>query len=356
MDESEKLGKDVLQGLFEHGLMGIEVPVDYGGAGMGFTSSIVAIEELAKVDPAVSVVCDVQNTLVETVLMNYGSQQLKDKYLPRLASNTVGSFCLSEAESGSDAFALKTTATPSSTSADASSFILNGTKLWITNAGEADIFLVFASLDLSLGYRGITCFAVEKEWGVHVGPKEKKLGIRASSTCPVILDNVKVPCENVVGEIGKGYKIAIEILNAGRIGIAAQMLGLAQGALDITLPYLGQRKQFGNRLIDFQGLQFQLADVATELQAARLLTYEAARKREQGVSVQLEGAMAKLYASRVAEKTASRCVEWMGGIGFTKGAGVEKFFRDAKIGQIYEGTTNIQLQTIAKLVAKEHGL
>ncbi|KAL1921738.1 uncharacterized protein VTP21DRAFT_10380 [Calcarisporiella thermophila] len=349
MDEKEKLDSGVLKGLFEQGLMGIEVESEFGGANSSFTSAIIVIEELAKIDPSVSVVCDVQNTLVNTLFRKYANQDIKEKYLPRLATDTVGCFCLSEVGSGSDAFSLKTRAEK-----QGDYYVLNGSKMWITNSGEADIFLVFANVDPSKGYKGITCFVVEKEMGVEVGKKESKLGIRASSTCTVNFDNVKVPASNVLGEVGKGYKYAIEILNEGRIGIAAQMLGLAQGAFDNALPYMFQRKQFGQLIGNFQGLQHQYAQVATEINAARLLTYNAARLRGEGKPFVKEAAMAKLYASQVAEKASSRAVEWLGGVGFTREFPVEKLYRDCKIGAIYEGTSNIQLQTIAKLVSKEY--
>ncbi|KAF9150629.1 hypothetical protein BG015_007541 [Linnemannia schmuckeri] len=332
MDETEKLDADVLKGLFEQGLMGIETDAKYDGSESSFMSAILTIEELAKVDPSISVICDVQ-----------------ERYLPRLATDTVGCFCLSEAGSGSDAFALQTRAVK-----DGDNYILNGTKMWITNSGEAEIFLVFANVAPEKGYKGITCFVVDKSMGVKVNKKESKLGIRASSTCTLNFDDIVVPAANILGEVGKGYKYAIEILNEGRIGIAAQMLGLAQGAFDATLPYLFQRKQFGQLIGSFQGMQHQYAQVAMEIEAARLLTYNAARLKEQGKPFVKEAAMAKLYASQVAEKTASRCIEWAGGIGFTRDYPIEKFYRDCKIGAIYEGTSNIQLQTIAKILEKQY--
>ncbi|KAI9225903.1 MAG: acyl-CoA dehydrogenase/oxidase [Piptocephalis tieghemiana] len=350
MDEEEKLDPTILKGLFENGMMGVETDGDLGGAGGSFTSAIITVEELAKIDPSISVICDVQNTLVNTLIRKTGSQELQAKYLPQLATDTVGCFCLSEAGSGSDAFALQTRATEQSDG----SYVLDGSKMWITNSGEADLFLVFATIDPSKGYKGITCFLVEKDWGVKVEKKESKLGIRASSTCTLSFDGVKVPASNVLGEVGKGYKYAIEILNEGRIGIAAQMLGLAQGVVDHTVPYLLQRQQFGKPIFDFQGMQFQIAQVAMEIEAARLLTYNAARMKESGVSFVKEAAMAKLYASQVAERAASRCVEWLGGVGFTREFPVEKFYRDVKIGAIYEGTTNIQLQTIAKFIQSQY--
>ncbi|CEP17143.1 hypothetical protein [Parasitella parasitica] len=349
MDETEKLDASVLKGLFDQGLMGIETDADYDGANCSFTSAIITIEELAKVDPSVSVICDVQNTLVGTLVRKYGNADIKKRFLPRLATDTVGCFCLSEAGSGSDAFALQTRAVEKD-----DHYVISGSKMWITNSGEADIFLVFANVDPSKGYKGITCFIVEKEMGVQVAKKESKLGIRASSTCVLNLDEIRVPKENILGEVGKGYKYAIEILNEGRIGIAAQMIGTAQGAFDIALPYLFQRKQFGQFIGDFQAMQHQYAQIATEIEAARLLTYNAARMKEEGKNFVKEAAMAKLYASQVAEHAASKAIEWCGGVGFTRELGVEKFYRDAKIGAIYEGTSNIQLQTIAKLVSSTY--
>ncbi|KAI7901579.1 acyl-CoA dehydrogenase/oxidase [Cokeromyces recurvatus] len=349
MDETEQLDLSVLKGLFEQGLMGIETEADYEGANCSFTSAIITIEELAKVDPAISVLCDVQNTLVGTLVRKYGTDHIKKTYLPKLATESVGCFCLSESGSGSDAFALQTRAIEKD-----DHYVLNGTKMWITNSAEADIFLVFANVDPSKGYKGITCFIVEKKMGVQVAKKESKLGIRASSTCVLNFDEIRVPKENILGEIGKGYKYAIEILNEGRIGIAAQMIGTAQGAYDIALPYLFQRKQFGQFIGDFQAMQHQYAQIAVEIEAARLLTYNAARMKEEGRTFVKEAAMAKLYSSQVAEHAASKAIEWCGGVGFTRELGVEKFYRDAKIGAIYEGTSNIQLQTIAKLVSANY--
>ncbi|KAJ2791872.1 hypothetical protein GGI18_000826 [Coemansia linderi] len=350
MDEAETMEPSVIRGLFDAGLMGVETPVELGGAGASFTSAIVVVEELAKIDPSVSVLCDVHNTLVNTVFRTYASSFLQEKYLPALSTSALGCFCLSEPTAGSDAFALQTRAT-----ADGTDYVLNGAKMWITNSNEADVFLVFATIDPTLGYRGITCFVVDRNApGLTVAKKEKKLGIRASSTCQVSFDDVRVPASHVIGEVGKGYKIAIEILNEGRIGIAAQMLGLAQGAFDHVMPYLFQRKQFGSRIGDFQAMQHQYAQIATEIEAARLLTYNAARMKEEGKPFAREAAMAKLYASQVAERAASKAVEWMGGVGFTRDMPVEKYYRDCKIGAIYEGTSNIQLQTIAKILAKQY--
>ncbi|KAI9104762.1 acyl-CoA dehydrogenase/oxidase [Phlyctochytrium arcticum] len=349
MDEAEVMDKEIFQAMFDQGLMAIETPVEYGGSGASFTSAIIAVEELAKIDASVSVACDVHNTLVNTLVRAYGTDAQKEKYLTRLAQGTVGSFGLTEAGAGSDAFALKTTAKK-----DGNNYILNGGKMWITNSAEAGIFLVFANVAPENGYKGITCFIVEKEWGVKVAKKERKLGIKSSSTCALDFDDVVVPAENVLGEVGKGYKYAIEILNEGRIGIAAQMIGIAQGAVDLAMPYMYQRKQFGTAIADFQGVQHQVAQVAVEIEAARLLTYNAARMKEEGRDFIKQAAMAKLYASQVAEKASSKAIEWVGGVGFTRDFGVEKFYRDAKIGAIYEGTSNIQLQTIAKLMKKDY--
>jgi len=350
MDEAMTMDKDIIDEMFANGFMGVEIPAEYGGTGASFMSAILTIEELGKVDASVSVFCDVQNTLVNNVFSFYASDDIKARAFPRLATDTVGAFCLSEPGSGSDAFALKTRAEDKG-----DHYLINGNKAWITNSAEAGLFLVMANLDPSKGYKGITCFLVDREMaGVEIGKKEDKLGIRASSTCPISFTDVEVPKENVVGEIGKGYKIAIEILNEGRIGIGAQMLGIAQGAFDATMPYLQQRKQFGTRIGDFQGMQHQYAQAAVDIEAARLMVYNAARLKMAGRPFVKEAAMAKLYASQVAERTASKCVEWLGGVGFTKDFPAEKFYRDCKIGAIYEGTSNIQLQTIAKLVQKEY--
>jgi len=308
------------------------------------------IEELARADPAVSVMCDIHNTIVNNCISMWASDRIKSEWLPRLATDTLGAFALSEAGSGSDAFALKSRA-----ERVGDEFVLNGEKLWISNSKEAGVFLVMANANPSAGYKGITCFVVPAGTpGLTVGPAEEKLGIKASSTCPVRFENVVVPAASILGEEGKGYRYAIEILNEGRIGIGAQMVGLAQGALDRALPYLHERKQFGTAVADFQGVQHQVAQLATELQAARLLVYNAARMKERGQSVVKDAAMAKLYSSQVAEKCASRAIELMGGVGFTKAYGVEKLYRDAKIGAIYEGTSNIQMNTIAKLISAEY--
>lgn len=350
MDEEAALDKSLLPSLFEMGLMSIEVPSEHGGAGGSFFDAILAIEALATVDPSISVLVDVQNTLVLNALLRWGSEVQKSKYLPKMTSSWVGSYALSEASSGSDAFALKARAEKKD-----GHWILNGRKLWITNAGESSLFLVLATIDPSLGYKGITAFLVERGTpGFSIGKKENKLGIRASSTCELILEDCRIPEENVLGEIGKGYKIAIETLNEGRIGIGAQMLGLAQGAFDYAMRYMNERKQFGQTIASFQGVQFQYARLAMEIEAARLMVYNAARLKDAGQPFLKEAAMAKLFASEVAERSASLAVEFVGGVGFTKEYPVEKFYRDAKIGKIYEGTSNLQLQTIAKIVQAEY--
>lgn len=346
MDESEHFDPALLERFFEMGLMGIEVPAEYGGAGGSFMMAILAIEALAKVDPSASVICDVQNTLVNNIFGRWGSKEQKQKYFPRLCSSEVGSYCLTEANSGSDAFAMKARAFD-----EGANWRLSGKKVFITNAQEASIFLVFANVNPELGYKGITCFAVEKGTpGFAIGKKEKKLGIRASSTCEVLLDDVKVPKGNVVGEVGKGYKIAIETLNEGRIGIAAQMLGLAEGALEGAFGYARQREQFGKQLREFQGIQMQLAELATKVECAKLMVYNAARLKDAGQPFIKEAAMAKYMASQIAEDVASRALEVYGGYGFIKEFPAEKFYRDAKIGKLYEGTSNMQLTTIFKLI------
>jgi len=349
MDENEMMDKSIVSGLFEQGLMGIETSADFGGAEASFTSAIIVVEELAKVDPSVSVMCDVHNTLVNTVLRKYATPEQQEKYLPQLSTEKLGSFCLSESASGSDAFALQTRAVK-----QGDHWILNGSKMWITNSYEAEIFLVFANIEPSKGYKGITCFIVERDMGIKIAKKEQKLGIRASSTCTVDFDDVKVPAGNVLGGEGLGYKIAIEILNEGRIGIAAQMIGLAQGAFSKSVPYTFQRKQFGKPVGEFQGMQFQQAEALVQIEAARLLTYNAARRKEEGKSFVKEAAMAKYYASVIAQQVSGSAIEWAGGVGFTRETGIEKFWRDSKIGAIYEGTSNIQLQTIGKFVQKEY--
>ena len=351
MDQSAKMNPELLPQLFSMGLMGIEIPEEYGGAGGTIFSAVQVIETLAEVDPSVSVLVDVQNTLVNKAIVEWGTEDQRQRYLPRLASDTVGSYCLSEPSSGSDAFALKTRA-----ERRGDGWVLNGGKMWITNAGESDLFLVFANVDFSKGHRGITCFIVERGFkGFTIGKREDKLGIRASSTCELIFEDCEVPAENVLGEVGVGYRIAIETLNQGRIGIGAQMLGLAQGAFDYAMGYMMQREQFGTRLVDFQGMEFQYARVAMEIEAARLMVYNAARLKDAGQPFLTEAAMAKLLASEVAERTASLCVEFLGGVGFTKEFPAEKFYRDAKIGKIYEGTSNLQLTTIAKQLKALYG-
>ena len=344
MDESQVLRKDIIDGCFELGFMGIEVPEQYGGAGGSFFDAILIIESLARVDASVAVFVDVQNTLFLNAILRWGTPAQKERILPRMVKNTVGAYALSEAGSGSDAFALKTTAVDKG-----DHWVLNGTKMWITNGKEAGLYIILATVDASKGYRGITAFLVERDApGFRVGKKEDKLGIRASSTCELIMEDCVVPKDAVLGEVGKGYKVAIETLNEGRIGIGAQMIGIAQGAFDHALAYTRERKQFGSRLADFQGMQFQMADLATEIEAARLLVYNAARLKDAGLPFLKEAAMAKLMSSIVAEKATAKSIDFMGGVGFTKEYPVEKFFRDAKIGQIYEGTSNMQRMTIAK--------
>jgi alkylation response protein AidB-like acyl-CoA dehydrogenase len=346
MDEQQKMKPEIIQKCFELGLMGIEPGDEYGGSGGTFFMACLAIEEIARVDASLSVMVDVNNTLTINAFLNYGNEALRQKYVTRLCTDTVGAYCLSEAGSGSDAFALQTRAEDKD-----GHYLLNGRKLWITNGNEAGIFIVFANLDPSKGYRGITAFVVERGYeGFTVGRKEDKLGIRASSTCELLFDNCVVPKENVLGEVGKGYKIAIETLNEGRIGIGAQMVGLAQGAYEYALAYTKERKQFGTRIADYQGVQFQLAEMAVQLEAARLMVYNAARLKDAKLPFIKEAAMAKLFASEVAEKIASTAVNLYGGYGYVKDYPVEKYFRDCKIGQIYEGTSNMQKQTIAKML------
>jgi len=344
MDEKAKMPRQLIDKLFDLGVMGIEIPEAFGGAGATFFHSVLAVEALSRVDPSVGVLVDVQNTLVINALLRWGSDDQKRTYLTRVAAGTVGAYALSEAGSGSDAFALTTRASDSG-----DGYLLNGRKLWITNAAEADLFIVFATVNPEAGYRGITAFLVERAFpGLSIGKKEDKLGIRASSTCELVLEDCRVPRGNVLGDVGKGYKAAIETLNEGRIGIGAQMIGLAQGALDHATKYVKERTQFGRPIADFQGVQFQIARAATELEAARLLVYNAARLRDAGRPFLKEAAMCKLFSSEMAERTASLAVNLFGGYGFVKDYPVEKLYRDAKIGQIYEGTSNLQLQTIAK--------
>jgi butyryl-CoA dehydrogenase/short/branched chain acyl-CoA dehydrogenase len=346
MDEKGVFDKDLLQQFFQLGLMGIEVPEQYGGGGGKFFEAILAVEELSCADASAGVIVDVQNTLVNNALLRWTTEEQRKRYLPRMVSDTAGAYALSEAGSGSDAFALQTKA-----ELKGSEYVLNGRKLWITNAKEAGLFILFATVDPSAGYKGITAFIIEKDFpGFTVGKKEDKLGIRASSTCELILEDCRVPKENVLGEVGKGYKIAIETLNEGRIGIGAQMLGVARGAWEYAANYAQERKQFGKPLADFQGIQFQIAQMATDIEAARLLVYNAARMKDAGLNFVKEAAMTKLFCSQVAERVTSLAIEIYGGYGFTKDYPVEKYWRDSKIGKIYEGTSNMQLQTIAKLV------
>jgi alkylation response protein AidB-like acyl-CoA dehydrogenase len=344
MDEAARMDPDLLGRLFEMGLMGVEVPDGLGGGGGTFFHSVLVVEELSRVDPSVGVLVDVQNTLVINAFLRWGTDEQQRAWLPRLASDAVGAYALSEAGSGSDAFALTTRA-----ARDGDRYVLDGRKLWITNAAEAAVFIVFATVDPSAGYRGITAFLVPRDTpGLVVGKKEDKLGIRASSTCELVFENCRVPASSVLGTAGQGYKVAIETLNEGRIGIGAQMLGLAQGALDHAVRYTRERKQFGKAVAEFQGVQFQLARAAMEVESTRLLVYNAARLRDATLPFLTEAAMCKLQASEVAERTASLAINLFGGYGFVKDAPVEKLYRDAKIGQIYEGTSNLQLQTIAK--------
>jgi alkylation response protein AidB-like acyl-CoA dehydrogenase len=348
MEERGAIPRALIDQLFELGIMAIEIPESHGGAGGHFFLSVIAVEELARVDPSVAILVDVQNTLVSNALLRWGSDDIKRRFLPRLASDTVGAYALSEAGSGSDAFALTTRAIE-----DGDDYVVSGQKLWITNGSEAGLFIVMATVDPEAGYRGITAFLVERDrQGFRVGKKEDKLGIRASSTCELLLDECRVPRANVLGDPGQGYKVAIETLNEGRIGIGAQMVGLSQGALDHTLAYIQERKQFGKAIGEFQAVQFQLAQAATELEMARVGVYNAARLRDAGRPFLTEAAMAKLFSSQVAERVTSLAVQLFGGAGYTKDAPVEKLYRDAKIGQIYEGTSNMQLQTIAKQILR----
>jgi alkylation response protein AidB-like acyl-CoA dehydrogenase len=346
MDEQSRIDPAVMKHCFELGLMGIETPEEFGGAGGSFFQAILAVEELSRVDASIGVFVDVQNTLVNNALIRWASPDLKKKYLTQLAAEKVGAYALSEAGSGSDAFAMQTRAVDKG-----DHFVLNGRKLWITNGKEAEVFVLFANANPEAGYRGITAFVVEKGFaGFSVGKKENKLGIRASSTTELILEDCQVPKENVMGEIGRGYKVSIETLNEGRIGIGAQMIGIARGALEAALAYTKERQQFGKSISDFQGVQFQLADMATELEAARLMVYNAARMKDAKQNFVKEAAMAKLFSSRAAERITSKAIELYGGYGYVKDYPVEKYWRDSKIGAIYEGTSNMQLQTIAKLM------
>jgi alkylation response protein AidB-like acyl-CoA dehydrogenase len=346
MERNAKLDPAIIRQCFDLGLMAIESPEEFGGAGSTIFNAIIAIEELARVDASVSVFVDVHNTLVTNAFMRWANDEQKKKYLPQLASGRVGAYALSEAGSGSDAFALKTRAVDKG-----DHYEISGQKLWITNGNEAEIFILFATVDPEAGYKGITAFIIEKSFeGFSVGKKEDKVGIRASSTTELILENCKVPKENVLGEVGKGYKVSIETLNEGRIGIGAQMLGIAQGAYEAALKYTAEREQFGRPINSFQAVQFQLAEMALEIEATRLLVYNAARLKDAGRPFVKEAAMAKLYSSRCAERVSSKAIELFGGYGYVKDYPVEKFWRDSKIGSIYEGTSNMQLQTIAKLI------
>lgn len=349
MDERSQMNPAVVKALFENGLMNISVDPKYDGAGASYFATILAIEELAKVDPSISVMVDVHNTLFAETLTVYGSEELRQKYLPKCGQDLVGAFALSETDSGSDAFSLKTEAKK-----DGDHFIIKGSKCWITNSEQAGAFIVFANADFSAGYKGITAFIVDKSTpGLSIGKPENKLGIRASSTCPLIFDDVKVPASNIIGEYGKGYKIAIETLNEGRIGIGAQMVGLAQGVFEHAVKYTLERTAFKQKIFDFQGMQHQIADIAVHIETARLLVYNAARLREAGMPYVKEAAMAKYHAGNVAVQSANKAIEWMGGVGFTRDYPIEKYLRDSKIGQIYEGTSNIQLNTIAKIIKSE---
>ncbi len=348
MDEAGQLRSDVIRKLFDFGLMGIEIPEDLGGQGGTFFDAVLAIQALSRVDASVSVVVDVQNTLVANALLRWANDDQRRRFLPRLSRDTVSSYALSEAGSGSDAFAMQARAIPAD-----GGWVLNGRKLWITNASEAGLFLVFANADPAAGYRGITAFVVERaSLGLTVGKKEDKLGIRASSTCELVFEDCFVPSENVLHEPGKGYTIAIETLNEGRIAIGAQMVGIAEGAFGHALGYIQERKQFGRRIADFQGVQFQVAEMATELEAARLLVWNAARLKDRGEPFLPSAAMAKYHASEMAVRITAKCVDLLGGVGFTNDYPVAKFYRDAKIGTIYEGTSNMQLQTIAKALMR----
>jgi short-chain 2-methylacyl-CoA dehydrogenase len=356
MDNAGELDPKVLNALFEQGLMGLEIPEEMGGSGLNFTSAVLVVEELSRIDPSVSILVDIHNTLIVNALRFWGSSELRQLWLPRLATDTVSSFCLSEAGSGSDAFSMRTTATLEKAHGEEGGFyVINGEKLWISSAKQAGVFLVFANADVTRGYKGITAFVVDANTeGITVGKPEPKLGLKASSTCPVVFDHVVVPESSVLGEVGKGYKYCIEILNEGRIGIAAQQLGIAKGCLDVVLPYINDRVQFGKPLMDFQSVQHQYAQAATDIYAAECMIYNACRLKEAGRSIVKEASMCKYYASQVAERVASRSIELLGGVGFTQHLLVEKMYRDCKVGAIYEGTSNIQLQTIAKLIQSEY--
>jgi len=350
MEREGKIDDSVFQKLFKNGLMGIQIPTEYGGTGSNFMSTIVTIEEISKVDAAVSGCVDIHNTLVNSLILKVGSEEQKQRYLPRLAQDSISSFCLSESGSGSDAFSLKTEAKK-----DGDEYVINGTKMWISNSNVAQIFIVFANADPAAGYRGITTFLVDRDTpGLKVGKCEDKMGLKASGTAMVHFDNVRIPKDNLLGKVGHGYKYAAGFLNEGRIGIGAQMIGIAQGCLDATIPYTLERKQFGQEIFSFQSLQHQIAQAVTELECARLLVYNAARLVETKKDIMKEAAMAKFFASETACRITAKCIDFMGGVGFTTDFPQEKYYRDVKIGTIYEGTSNMQLSTIAKCIRKEY--
>lgn len=350
MDDQHKFEPSVVQAMFDNGFMGIEIDTELGGSGCNFLTTILTVEELSKVDPSVAALVDIHNTLVNSLIIKVATEEQKKKYLPKLAQEYPGSFALTEPGSGSDAFSLKTVAKK-----DGDHYVINGSKMWISNSDLAGVFVVFANAKPEDGYRGITTFFVDRDTpGLIVNKPEDKLGIRASGTCMLTFDNVRIPEENLLGTFGHGYKYAAGFLNEGRIGIASQMIGLAQGCFDHTMPYLLERKQFGSEIYNFQSMQHQIATIATEIEAARLLTYNAARMVEHGIPFVKEAAMAKYYASEVAQRAAIKCIDWMGGVGFTRDFPQEKYYRDVKIGAIYEGTTNMQLSTIAKLIKKDY--
>lgn len=349
MEDKGEILPEIRDLLFQNGLYGIEIPSEYGGTGANFFSSIVAIEEMSKICSVMGGQVDLQNTVVNTLLLHNGSKTHKDEFCPKLATNMIGSFCLSETSSGSDAFAMKTSAVK-----NGDYYTINGSKMWISNAKYAGLFFVMANVDPSAGYKGITCFIVDRDTpGLTIGKNEDKCGLRASSTCALHFDDMKVPAKNILGTVGHGYKYAISILNEGRIGIGAQMVGLAQGCFDKTVAYTRQREQFGQRIFDFQGMQHQISDIAVQIECARLLVYNAARLKEAGKPFIKEAAMAKYYSSEVACRTTSKCMDWMGGVGYTKDYPIEKYYRDCKVGTVYEGTSNVQLNTIAKLIDQE---
>lgn len=350
MEQESKFDSSVVDALFENGIMGIDIETEYGGSGLSFFASVLAVEEIAKVEPSLSIFLHVHNSLVNSAISRFGTEEQKQKYLSLLTQSVVGSFCLTEPGSGTDAFSLKTVAKK-----DGSDYIINGSKMWISNSDIAGLFIVMANTNPSAGYKGITCFIVERDSpGLSVGKPEDKLGIKASGTCMIQFDNVRVPETNMLGEPGKGYKLAAALLNASRIGIGAQMIGVAQGAFDATIPYTLERQQFGKKIFSFQGMQHQIAQVATQIECARLLVYNAARLLEAGQPFVKQASMAKYHASEMALTATAKCIDWMGGVGFTKDFPQEKFYRDSKIGTIYEGTSNIQLDTIAKHIEKEY--